>query len=147
MSGPTDIEEKSILDARLDRVGALWLGLFTTMPADDGTGGVEVSGGSYARVAINASSTQWAAATSASAPSVKKGPTGANTWVFPTPTANWGDTIGIGLFDASTSGNVLWTAQYAAGIIITINNGDPPLSFDSAHQITFQCGDPSDSFT
>lgn len=155
MSGPTDYMERLILDTFLNQVSGsslgtgtqMWLGLFTTMPADDGTGGVEVTGGSYARVRINTASTQFAAADSTSAPTVKKGPTGVNTWIFPSPTANWGDTVGIGIWDASTSGNMLFTASFAAGTVVTINNGDPAPQFDSTHQVTFQAGDPSDSFT
>ncbi len=51
MSGATNIEEQAILDSRLDRTGVYTLALFTTTPADDGTGGVEVSTSStgYAR--------------------------------------------------------------------------------------------------
>jgi hypothetical protein len=155
MSGPTDYMEKLILDTFLGTVtgnslgtqGQMWLGLFLVMPADDGTGGTEVTGGSYGRVQINGSVNQWAAATSATAPTVKLGPTGANTWVFPAPTANWGDTVGIGIWDASTSGNMLWTGQYVGGIVVTVNSGDPALTFDSGHQLTVQAGDPGDPFT
>ncbi len=97
----TDYLENALLDHVLRNTAytsptTIYVGLFTTVPADDGTGGVEVSGGSYARqsVAFNAAS----------------GGTTANTALvtLPTATASWGTVLGIGLFDASTGGNLLY---------------------------------------
>lgn len=73
-----------------------YVGLFTAAPSDAG-GGTEVSGGSYARVNAN---TSFGAAS---------GTTMANdaTITFPTATASWGTVSHFGIFDASTSGNLL----------------------------------------
>jgi len=87
----------------------VYLGLFTTDPTDAGTG-TEVSGGSYARQAITFS-----------APS--NGVTSNNAQVtFPTATANWGTVGWIGIYDALTSGNLLYHAPLTTSK--TIANGD-----------------------
>lgn len=95
-----------------------YAGLFTTTPTlPAGTGGVEVTGGSYARVAI-----PWSAAASAS-----KSNSGAVT--FPTATANWGQVLAMGFFDALAGGNLLEVALInpngtPAGL--AVNNGSSP---------------------
>lgn len=73
----------------------VYLALFTSDPTDAGTG-TEVSGGGYARqtIAFSASS---GGATSNSAKVT-----------FPVATASWGTITHIGLYDASTAGNMLW---------------------------------------
>ena len=142
MAGPTNIEEQAILDTRLDRTGVYTLALFTTTPADDGTGGVEVSTSStgYARININASSSDLDAAV-AGAPSTKKGPSSGKVWAFGPPTANWGTITAAGVYEGST-------LRYVATLTTptTVNNGDPAPQFDGTHQITFQAGDPGDTF-
>ena len=77
-----------------------WVGLFTSAPTNAG-GGTEVSGNGYARVKISAGG--WTA--SGHSPKTIK-----NTAVvtFPTDTpSNWGTVTSWGVFDASTSGNML----------------------------------------
>lgn len=74
----------------------LYVALFTSNPADDGSG-TEVSGGSYARVNHNS----WNAA-SARATSNNGGIT------FPTATGSWGTVTHFGIFDASSVGNLLF---------------------------------------
>lgn len=143
MSGATNTEEAAILNARLDVAGN-YVGLFTTLPADDGTGGVEVSGGAYARKLIDA--TDWSAAVGG-APTVKAGPSGSGTnptWTFPAPTANWGTIVGWGIFSASTGG----TLKYFGALTTTkaVNSGDPAPLFNSTHQILVQLGDVGDTF-
>ncbi len=81
----------------------VYVGLFTVLPVDAGTGGTEVSGGSYARVAVTNNTTNWPNA-SAGNPTTKSN--GA-IFTFPTATADWGTVVGLGIFDASTSGNLL----------------------------------------
>jgi hypothetical protein len=80
-------------------------------PTDAGTG-TEVSGGSYARVASSfatASGTGGSVASDADA-------------TFPTATGSWGTVGWIGLWDAASSGNLLYhTALDAAK---TIDSGD-----------------------
>lgn len=78
-----------------------YVALFTTAPtADDGTGAVEVSGGSYARQATSVAT--WTAA-SAPPPLITNGAA----IVFPTATADWGTVIAGGLYDAASGGNLL----------------------------------------
>jgi hypothetical protein len=86
------------------------LALFTTAPSNDsGAGAVEVSGGSYARVATSAGS--WNAAT-APPPLIAN----AAAITFPTATADWGTVVAAGLYDAATGGNLLfwdWLGNHA----------------------------------
>lgn len=103
---------------------AVYLGLFTAAPSEDGTGGTEVSGGSYARQAITFGAPS-AGATDNTA-----------TITFPTATANWGTVIGVGIFDASTSGNLFIYAALSAsqtintGGTFSVATGNGDLSFD-----------------
>jgi hypothetical protein len=86
----------------------LYVALFTAAPSDSG-GGTEVSGGGYARQTI-------AFTTS--------GDTTSNTAAveFPTATANYGTVTHVGIFDASTAGNLMaWAALTASK---TIETGD-----------------------
>jgi hypothetical protein len=94
-----------------------YIALFTTTPANDGTGGVEVSGGSYARQGLSGTS-GWTAQ-SGSNPTAMKNNTAVN---FPTATANWGTIVGVGVYDASTSGNLLWVGALTSSVVI--NSGD-----------------------
>lgn len=143
MTGASNAEEAATLNARLDIAGN-FIGLYTVMPADDGTGGTEVSGGSYARVAI--ASNDWSAAVQG-APSTKAGPSGAGThatWAFPAPTGTWGLCIGFGIFSASSGGTMLYSGLL--GVNQQVNNGDPAPQFDSTHQVIVQMGDVGDTF-
>jgi hypothetical protein len=92
-----------------------YIGLFTTMPAADGTGGVEVIGGSYVRKAITNNNTNWPAAAGAQK-------SNAVAIAFATATANWGNVQGAGVFSASSGGNPDYFAELDADR--TINNGD-----------------------
>lgn len=99
----------------------LGVALFTVAPTDAG-GGTEVTGGSYARVNVPPLDANWTAV------SATDGATdNAAAITFPTPTANWGTIVAFGIFDATSSGNLLvW------GLITpnkTVNNGDPAPSF------------------
>jgi hypothetical protein len=104
MSHATDQLESAIV-THLLRTGSwtkpttLYAGIYLTMPADDGTGGVEPTGGAYARVACGPSDAWWSAA-------------GINLQAiqFPRPTADWGLAKGWGLFTAS-SGGTPWLAR------------------------------------
>lgn len=71
-----------------------FIGLFTTLPTSPSNAGTEMSGGSYARVDIH---TLWAAAASKSAAS------NAQIQI----TCNAGTVVGWGIWDASTTGNLL----------------------------------------
>jgi hypothetical protein len=57
MPGLSDFSSKNLLNylsgqAAFPALPSVWCGLFTAAPADDGTGGTEVTGGSYARVQV-----------------------------------------------------------------------------------------------
>lgn len=111
----------------------VYVALFTAAPTDAG-GGTEVSGGSYARVAVTSSLTAWAgtqgnATTVAS--SGTNGTTSNNAAInFPTPTANWGSIVAMGVFDAATAGNLLFFGSLTNAK--TVNNGDAAPSFPAA---------------
>ncbi len=117
---------------------SLYVGLLTSSPADPG-GGTEVTGGSYARVAVSSALANWAgtqAAASTTASSGTSGTTSNNGAItFPAPTANWGSVTHWAIYDASTGGNMLIYA--ALNTAKTVNNGDPAPSFAAA-SLTFQ---------
>ena len=73
----------------------VYVALFTTDPTDAATG-TEVTGGSYARTSVTfAAPSNGASASNADC-------------TFPTCTSTWGTVTHIGLYDASTSGNLLY---------------------------------------
>ena len=89
-----------------------YISLHTSDPTDAGTSSTEVTGGSYARVASGfptASSTGGSVVTDTVA-------------TFPTATANWGTVGWIGLWDAASSGNMLYHTALDAPK--TIDSGD-----------------------
>src|SRR5260221_9159066 len=73
----------------------VYVALFTTAPADDNTGGVEVSGGSYARAAIT-TSTGFSAITGGTPPHQISQ---ACTVYFANPTSNWGTISAFAIID------------------------------------------------
>jgi len=130
MAAMTDYLENKLID-QLFRGQAytfpagLHVGLLTAAPSDTG-GGTEVSGNAYARQDLAPSLTNWAgtqAAASTTASSGTSGTTSNNVAItFPTPTASWGTVTHFGVWDASTSGNLL--VYGALNIAKTINQGD-----------------------
>ena len=91
--------------------GTVYLALYTAAPSDTG-GGTEVSGGSYARIscAFSVSGTNPTTATNSSAAE------------FATATGTWGSVGWVGVYDASSSGNLLaWAALTASK---TVSSGD-----------------------
>lgn len=115
-----------------------YVALFTANPTD-ATAGTEVTGGSYARVAVTSSLANWAgtqAAASTVASSGSSGTTSNNAAItFPAPTANWGVITGAAIFDASVAGNMLLYGALTTSK--TVNNGDPAPSFAAA-ALSFQ---------
>lgn len=130
MTAKTDFAENQLID-HLFRGQALTLpaswhfALFTTNAGEAG-GQTEVSGGSYARVAVarslaNFAGTQAAASTTASTGT--SGTTSNNGAItFPAPTANWGTVTGVGIFDAATGGNLWFYNPLTTSR--TVNSGD-----------------------
>ena len=103
----------------------LYVALLTAAPSDSG-GGTEVSGGSYARVAVTSSLANWAGTQSAGSTTASSG-TGGQTSnniaiTFPTPSATWGTATHFGIYDASTGGNLLFHGELS--IAKTINESD-----------------------
>jgi hypothetical protein len=95
-----------------------YIGLWTSALSDssDSLSAGEVSGGSYARVAVTANATNWpAAAAGAIANGVQ--------FNFPTATGSWGTVTYGGIFDvASGAGNML--AWFDLTASKTIGSGD-----------------------
>lgn len=117
---------------------SLYIALFTAAPTDTG-GGTEVSGGSYARVAVTSSLANWAGTQSSGSTTASSG-TGGTTSnnasiTFPAPTANWGTVTSFGIFDASSGGNLLIYGNLVTPK--TVNNGDAAPSFAAA-ALSFQ---------
>lgn len=111
----------------------LYVGLLTAAPSDTG-GGTEVTGGSYARVGVTASLTNFAGTQSAGSTTASSG-TGGTTSnnasiTFPAPTANWGSVTHFGIYDAASAGNLLFYGSL--GTAKTVNNGDAAPSFAAA---------------
>jgi hypothetical protein len=100
----------------------VYVGLFTSDPTDAGSG-TEVSGGSYARKAMAFSSPSNGATSNSSAVE------------FDQATASWGTVTHFGLFDASSSGNLLLHGALTASK--TIDNGDVFKFASSALTATF----------
>ena len=88
----------------------MYVGLYTAAPTDAG-GGTEVSGGSYARVSVSFSVSGTGTLCTNSA-AVE----------FTAATASWGTIVAVGVFDASTAGNLLAWAELATNK--TIDTGD-----------------------
>lgn len=124
----SDAYEKKVLDLIFRNTNAsatvplgldatnVWIGLYTATPSDTG-GGTEVSGGSYARVAVVRTGAGWNAATGTLALS-------ANTGVitFPTASGSWGTVTQFGIFDAVTAGTMIYWGDLTTSK--TISSGD-----------------------
>jgi hypothetical protein len=99
---------------------ALWVALFTTSPDD--AGGVEVAAPSYARIQRNPGDANWTFPDAA-------GGEANNTAeiIFPVPDESWGQVVAVGIYDASTGGNLLTYGNLAN--VKTVNEGDSSPKF------------------
>lgn len=125
MSGFSDFLELEVLDhvfgaATYTPPATLYVALYTVIPTDANASGTEVTGGSYARVAVTNNLTNFPAA----AAGAKANGTAIT---FPAPTANWGIVVGFAIYDAATVGNELTWGPITPNK--TVNNGDPAPSF------------------
>lgn len=109
------------------RPATVYVALYTTAPTGSG-GGVECSGGAYARVPVTNNATNFPAA-SGSTPTKANG----TAITFPTATASWGTATHFGIFDAASAGNGLHFGALSTARLIAI--GDTP-SF-AASALTF----------
>ena len=100
----------------------LYVALYTTTPtARDNTGGVEVSGGAYARQAIAAAA--WGAvSTSGSGLTAIEQIAQSGTITFPQASANWGTVVVMGLFDAVTAGNLIEYGDLTTSQVVNSGN-------------------------
>lgn len=139
----TDYAENKLVDtifrAQSSGIPASWyIGLDTVACGETGSG-TEVTGGSYARVAVTSSLANWAGTQSAGSTVASSGTGGTTsnngTITFPAPSANWGSVSSVRVWDASTSGNA-WLC-FNLTVAKTINNGDAAPSF-AAGSLTVQ---------
>lgn len=114
MAQMSNFLENALINATLRNTAytsptSVFVGLFLTDPTDAGSG-TEVSGGSYAReVATFAAPTNGVSATNADVQ-------------FAQCTATWGTVTHFGIFDALTTGNLLYHGSLTASK--TIETGD-----------------------
>jgi hypothetical protein len=101
------------LDGTAYTAPTAYVGLYTTNPTmPAGTGGTEVSGGSYARVALTALMGAASAGSKANSSAIN----------FVTATASWGTLVGVGIFDAPTAGNLLSAGPLTANKTVGIGD-------------------------
>ena len=124
MAGFSDYLEDKVLEHvfggnAYSAPSTLYVALYTVAPSDTG-GGTEVSGGGYVRktATFNVSGTNPTTASNTAAIE------------YPTATANYGTVVAVGIFDASSSGNLLAYANLTAskvvstGDVFRFNTGD-----------------------
>jgi len=113
MSSFSDYLEDKVLDhvfrnTALTSPSAVYLALYTVAPTDAG-GGTEVSGSGYARQEITFGASSGGAMANTAAVE------------FTASGGNFGSVVAVGVFDASTAGNLLaWDEITSA----TVNDGD-----------------------
>jgi hypothetical protein len=96
------------------RPATVYAALFTVAPTDAG-GGTECSGNNYSRVAITNNATNFPAASSGAK-------SNGTAIVFPTASGSWGTVVALGIFDASSSGNLLYWADLTASKSVGAND-------------------------
>jgi len=116
MAALSDYAEKLLLDFLMGGAAAgapssRHVALYTAAPSDSG-GGTEVSGNGYARQAAT-----WDAATSGAGVTAN-----ADAQSFTASGGNWGSITHVGIFDASSGGNLLWHGELTTAR--TVNDGD-----------------------
>ena len=112
----TNFTEDLVLDWLLTansatRPSAWYIGLFTAAPSDTG-GGTEVSTGSYARQAVTFTVSGTAPTQAVNSANID----------YPTASGSWGTITHAAVFDASTSGNMLWWGALSSSVAIATND-------------------------
>lgn len=115
----SDFLENKLLDhafgnAAYAAPATLHVALFTVAPSDSG-GGTEVTGGGYTRLPVTNNATNFPAASGGAK-------TNGIDFTFPTTSASWGTIVAVGLFDASSGGNLL--AHTTLAVNKAVGNGD-----------------------
>lgn len=124
MAGFSDYLEDKVLDHvfggnAYTAPSTLYVALYTVAPTDTG-GGTEVSGGGYVRKTSTFNVTGTNPTTASNAGAIE----------YPTATANYGTVVAVGIFDASSSGNLLAYANLttskvvSTGDVFRFNTGD-----------------------
>ncbi len=117
-----------------------FVGLYTTLPADDETGGVEASYTGYARVSVTNNTTNWPNATEGAPTSKSNG----TTITFGQKTDAGSVTIvGFGIFDALTLGNLLFFGAVTPNQAVGQNDTPRFLATD----LVLELGDPTDTYS
>jgi len=112
-----------------------WVSLYTDSPADADTG-TEVTGGSYARIEVEANGDGTPDWNDAAVDGTGYLVDNSDVITFATASASWGDVSHFGIHDASTGGNLLFhgalTASKAVGDgdTFTFPAGDLDLKLD-----------------
>lgn len=116
MSALSDWAEKAVLDwlmggATPTRPSARYVALYTAAPSDSG-GGTEVSGSGYSRQAATFDAASSPGGTTSNSAAVS----------FTASGGSWGTITHMGIFDASSGGNLIWHGALTASK--TIGDGD-----------------------
>ena len=114
MAEMSNFLENALINATLRNTSytsptTVYVALFTSDPTDAGSG-TEVSGGSYARVAVTFG-----------APSNGVSTNSANV-EFPVCTSSWGTITHIGIMDALTTGNLLYHTALTTSKVIDVDD-------------------------
>ncbi len=123
----TNFLETEILDhvfagAAYTAPGTHYLGLFTSAPGETG-GGTELSGSAYVRKSVAFTTSGNTTSNNAAIE-------------FPTATGSWGTVTHVGVFDASSSGNLMAYATLSAskaiatGDVFRVPSGDLDITLD-----------------
>lgn len=120
MSAFSDYLEGKIIDSTLrgqafPSITTIWVGLSSAAPTEAGAAS-EITGTSYARVAITASTANFTSH-GAAGPS-----SNANAITFPQAGGSWGTVSHIFISDASTAGNILYHGALTASKTIAAND-------------------------
>jgi hypothetical protein len=112
MAALSDFAEKLLLDwlmttGTATRPTTWFLALYTAAPSDSG-GGTEVTGNGYARQSIAFSAAATPGGTTSNSASVS----------FTASGGNWGTITHVGIFTASTGGNLLWHGAMSASRVV-----------------------------
>tara|TARA_R100001510_G_C7656556_1_gene216710 strand:- start:4171 stop:4563 length:393 start_codon:yes stop_codon:yes gene_type:complete len=113
MSALSDYAENKVLNALLGNAtfttpSNVYVGLATASFNDDGSG-TELSGNNYSRVSASFTSATGTGGTTSNSSAIE----------FAAATGSWGSVSHFGLFDASTSGNLLCHGAFSSAKTIT----------------------------
>ena len=121
MSKMTNYTENQLRDhffrtGTFPKPAALYFGLMTVITDGETSAITEVTGGSYARAQLNPADANYQGVTDGYTENLA-------VVTFPVPTADWGQSVAVGLFDALSGGNMLFYDDTITPK--TVNNGDP----------------------